>query len=215
MELVVTSKNQYNPPRWNEVEAHIQSAYLVFKSAGDVNRFRARYRLARAFQGVSLDGYSEATVRGYSSLMRMSLAWSALESLLLAMRISKHDLGNLARKHDFTNLLSELRNVPDANKFFRFVKVRLENKSQAAEVERFIDGRSCNGVTLAKAVRHIFLHGTLTPGARQVSPEVAPEVCDRLSQMLLMVMDDEFSEKADELLVALSKAKKSVNDLPF
>lgn len=35
--------------------------------AGDINRFAARVRLARSFQGIKLDEYSSKTVSGYDA----------------------------------------------------------------------------------------------------------------------------------------------------
>lgn len=35
---------------------------------GDVNRFRARYRVAKCFRGIELEDYGEATTAGYSAL---------------------------------------------------------------------------------------------------------------------------------------------------
>lgn len=51
-------------------------------SNGDVSRFAARFRVARSFSGISLDGYSDETVHGYDALFRVFLAWSAFERFL-------------------------------------------------------------------------------------------------------------------------------------
>ena len=76
-------------------------AYRVFTSAADVNRFGARYRLASAFKGLNLGGYSDTTAQGYDALTRVTLAWSAFEALLKATGRTRHDIPALSASMDF------------------------------------------------------------------------------------------------------------------
>jgi len=77
-------------------------------------RFGARYHLASAFEGIRLEGISEATTEAYSSALGVSLAYSALESLDKAtfMRSSADIIGNeaLARKYR-SSRLTKLRSL--------------------------------------------------------------------------------------------------------
>lgn len=50
-----------------------------------LNRFRARYELARRFTGVSAENYSARALRGYSSGIRLLLAYTAAEGLGVAI----------------------------------------------------------------------------------------------------------------------------------
>ena len=45
----------------------------------DFYRFANRFRLAAAFRGMRLDGFSEETVFGYDALTRVFFTWSAFE----------------------------------------------------------------------------------------------------------------------------------------
>ncbi|MEL6606596.1 MAG: hypothetical protein AAFP20_25750, partial [Cyanobacteria bacterium J06614_10] len=72
------------PRKWKEYCDQLPQGFSIFglTSIGDVSRFGARYRAAYCFQGIMLDGYSESTADGYSSLTRVMFTWSAFETLL-------------------------------------------------------------------------------------------------------------------------------------
>lgn len=60
--------------------------------AGDVNRFGARFRLAKAFRGLNLEGYSSNTASGYDALTRVLLTWSAFEQFQHTMVLTPQQL---------------------------------------------------------------------------------------------------------------------------
>lgn len=90
--------------------------------------------------------------------------------------------------------------------FFKFVSSELDSSGQRAEVDNFISGYTCCGLKLAKAVRHIFFHGTLTPNARGSEASEVAAACMALSDGLVQVMDVEFAAAVQQLLDAANKA---------
>lgn len=190
------------PPGWAEYDkrATVADATPMFAGAAVVNRFYARYRFARAFRGLHLEGYSLATCAGYDALTKVSLHWSAFEQFQRA--IKSNDARPIAAGYNFQACLATLREVDPQQVFFRFVCDHLAQGAPRQAVTSFVEGKYCSAFALVKAVRHIFLHGPLTPNVQGVSPHTVSKICDVLSDTLVEVMDREFSRNVDCLVKA-------------
>lgn len=183
----------------------------MFRSVADVNRFGARYRVANSFQRLVLDGFTDNVARGYDALTRLMLMWSAFEGFIHAAKTKRQDL---SARLDHAPCLADLRAIPAATRYLAFVLPRLKHPAQIAEVEKFVRGEPCCTLTLAAAVRHIFVHSALTPSSDQVEPGSVIMVCDRLSLLVRRVIDREFSERVAEL-VEMFPAAAADPDVPF
>ena len=160
----------------------------------DVNRFRARYRAAHAFEDIVLDGYSEQTARGYSCMVRLTLTWSAFEFLLPLIGIPKNQrqrLNPLADRYDAGRVLAALDN-DDCRGLFRYIYETLDDRRHRDRVAKFVAREAVNPVQLAAAIRHSFAHGHLAPSDRQ---EVTISTCNLLADLLFRIMDGEFEER--------------------
>jgi hypothetical protein len=186
---------------WADYDARAGIAYKIFKSAAETNRFGARYRLAKAFRTMELDGYSDATAQGYEALTRLMFAWGAFEGLLKAIGHNHHQITEISKSYSYAGMLKDLREADPDSRFFKFVHTRLDNKNLQAEVKRFVDGHICCGITLARGARHIFVHGPLTPSANQADPAAVVGVCNRLTTCLFRVMDREFRNRVEQLVI--------------
>lgn len=89
--------------------------------------------------------------------------------------------------------------------FFKFVSSELDSKGQRCEVDNFIAGRPCCGLKLAKAVRHIFFHGTLTPNAQGSEASEIAVACNALASGVVRVMDAEFAAGVDDLIATANR----------
>ncbi len=91
------------PDNWEHYCSYVPvcgaEAFGCSGATGDVNRFGARYRAAKSFRGVELEGYSAPTERGYSALCRVLFVWSGFESLLRITDQSQKSAGPLLEKH--------------------------------------------------------------------------------------------------------------------
>lgn len=175
---------------------HSGTALFGFKlPIGDVNRFRARYRVAKCFRGVELEDYREATTAGYSALCRVMFVWSAFETFLQINGIKPRDVKKVAsdlEKHGSKKILSQIQRIDKGEKFYRFIDERV-NPTHKDQLADYFKGNPCNIAYLASAIRHIFAHGWLSPNANEVDPKAVVEICDVLSDFLLTFMDTEFS----------------------
>jgi len=196
--MKIPSPHQDYPKEWATYNFHAPRSspglLNLTGTVGDVNRFGARFRLAKAFKGLELDGYTEPTASGYSALCRVFLTWSAFEQFMTAIGVKQSGLAALLAKHDTVRLQGDIRAIDTNDRFYRFICAKVNQRHQR-ELVNYLNADPCNITYLASAIRHIFAHGSLTPNANQVDPCVAIAVCDKLSEVMLHIMDTEFSER--------------------
>ena len=198
---MIISENFPTPPMWAEYEDRIQIAAFTssFAPAAVVNRFRARYRFARSFEGLMMSNYKEPTIRGYSALTKLTLHWTALEQLKRALSIESDSHFNISPELNEV-ILNKLRQINSSNKFFRYLKTNIKHWHETAELNKFISNQPCKVLSLAKSTRHIFLHGQLTPNADGSDPADIVKICDLLSEFITEVMDTNFKTQVENLV---------------
>lgn len=160
---------------------------------GDVSRFAARFRVAKSFKGIVLEGYTSETISGYSALFRVFLVWSAFE-LFMALLGEKHEtiLPRL-RAYAPARNLQAIRKHDRSGRLFSFLMQRVNPKLQK-ELRTIQTGRSNNITFVAAAARHIFAHGHLSAHANDVQPKDVDAICNILFTFHITVMDHEFSK---------------------
>jgi hypothetical protein len=81
----MTNRNSYQKiypksrSKWSEI-----SKARGIETKGAMTRFYARFAMAQGFRGVVFDGYSPSSVRGYGALLKLQLAYSALDVFVKA-----------------------------------------------------------------------------------------------------------------------------------
>ncbi len=202
--MIVQQPKIFKPPKWEIYEQHYQIAGQtnLFAAAKTVNRFFARYRFARAFKGLDLEGYSDETTNGYNSLTKVTLHWTAFEQLCRAIKIT--NMRVIGQRHSYDECLKSIREADPQNIFFKSVKFHITTPDQINQLDAFINNGACSSLTLAKSIRHIFLHGPLTPNINGCSPNAVSDICDALCKSLVEIMDIEFASRASELQQFLS-----------
>lgn len=176
---------------------------------GDIVRFANRYRLAKSFQGVHLDGYREDTIMGYDGLMRAFLAWSAFEQYALLEECQTNRGGvdydqveSLLQSYNYTELAKVyLANDTDGH-FVAFLHKHGNWKLKQELDPYLLKGKAWGTMPplsrLLSAVRHIFAHGMLTPNAHHLGGPTIKAITDEIVEFLLRVMDQEFSARIEE-----------------
>jgi hypothetical protein len=199
--MKIPDPNAHHPPGWAQFDDLVKRSVPItsFSLVADANRFRARYRLAKACRGLNLEGYTEETARGYDALTRLMLTWGALEAFLRAISKTAGDLPVLLARYDTDGWLGTIRSGDPDGRYFRFIAERITSRGLKEDVERHLRGDLCCATTLAQAVRHIFIHGVLTPNSNEATPGAVVVVCDALCEMLFAIMDREFSERVDQM----------------
>ena len=195
----LVSKHQpTNWGRWSELarEGHVPSAAGFDASAlpGDLNRFRSRYRMAHAFQGVQLEGFGEETKAGYNALLRLFLTWSAFELFMRVTGATNGDLDALLKPYNPEAAVAAVRRLDPSDRYFTMIR-RHVNKHIGAELDKYLAGQPISVIWLIRSLRQIFAHGTLTPNADKVKPWMVQQICDVCCGLLFRVMDEEFSRR--------------------
>lgn len=165
-------------------------------SLNDVVRFASRYRVAKSFKGILLEGFSEATMKGYNALFKLFLSWSAFEQLLKITGLKQVDeeIAHLFDSYRSKDLCDLIRKYDKNNAFYSFI-ISQVNNAHKAEIEKYFTEQELNSSYLASAIRHIFAHGQLTPHANNTKPKDVIKICDAISEFLLQIMDKEFTNR--------------------
>ena len=196
--MLIPSPYKDYPPSWDIFDYYASVAspnyFNLFSSTGDINRFAARYRLAKCFQGMILESITPSTANGYSALCRVLLVWSAFEYFLKAINVRQADLASLLSSYNTQDWIDGIHQADADDKFYRFIYKHV-NKAHKKELDNYFGNDPCNVTYLASAIRHLFAHGVLTPNANKAEPENVVAICDVLYDALVSVMDKEFSER--------------------
>jgi hypothetical protein len=207
MTLVARGGVQIELPHWRFYDQNCHDAHRtgVFAAPALVNRFRARYRFARAFRGLDLDGYGESTRQGYEAIIRVSLHWSAFETMLKALCLRGDQVPDIVARYPHAACGDDVRRADPDGRFVRFLLEQLEpyETRLRGQLEAHLAGNEVPATALSKSIRHIFLHGLLTPNAKQVDPRNVQFICNRLARGLHIIMDGEFSRAVAALFELL------------
>lgn len=165
-------------------------------SLSELNRFSVRYRLADSFEGLILNGYADETEAAYSALMKAFLAYSALEQFDKAVKSipSVHRTERWAKLA--TGPAAELRK---AEEVVDFLASQMDRESSRKRVIAFRDGDTDNCLIMAAALRHAVAHGFMSVHPEGSSAKRATTFCQQVSQMLMMICRQAFSDFVQEL----------------
>lgn len=167
-------------------------------SAGEINVFANRMRLARSFGGIDLEGYSETTVLGYQGFLRVFLTHSALECFM-RINFASTNIDNLGPSIEGFHPEAVHKEFIEKDKkglLFNFLYEKVENRLKP-KLSDFRDGKNTNVGYLSASIRHIFAHGHLTAHTAGINPRNIDTICTSVSVFLIDYMDNEFTKKID------------------
>ncbi|MBP6738716.1 MAG: hypothetical protein KA146_01940 [Leptospiraceae bacterium] len=168
-----------------------------------VNRFAARYRLAKSFDGVILNRYNEDTVKTYSSIIKVFLSFTAFEIFLQI--IPKNEEILLKESFNDTELKKISNSIIKLNKdknILSSIKEKLPFKPKDLgnkdKLELFLSKKE-NYYTkifvVAEIIRHKFAHGILTANLNNSESKSTIKICEIITERILFkVMDDQFTK---------------------
>lgn len=199
MGLIVKDPNLFNMPSGYSRFCDLAKAGHDAKSIGfhgkigDVSRFAARFRVAKSFKGIVLDGYTIDTINGYNALLRVFLVWSAFERFMDLLRETPQTI--LPRLHNYApaQKIQVIHKLDRSGLWLSFLMAHV-NPALRKELQAIQAGTSSNIILVAAAARHIFAHGHLSAHANGVHPGDVNTICDILFTFHLDVMDQEFGK---------------------
>ena len=169
----------------------------------DFYRFVNRYRMAKQFQGINLEGFEQSTQDGYSALTRVFLVWSVFERYTeLADNPPPYgQLLSLVPKLEFNILADRIERHDTEHKLYDFLHEQsLEGNRHY--LERYRNGDRRGIIFYAASLRHIYVHGHLTAHPSGCSPDDVATICDTLSDFILGLMQTDFSRRLKVAMAA-------------
>lgn len=182
------------PNAWQRfVKAHQTVPESKF---ADFSRFAARYRVATSFESVSFTGMAAGTQAGYTSAIRVALAYSTLEALGKATR-GRGKLGAQVTSPD----LAHRFHATSTSALRKVLIVESDSLNLRAEL-RAIDIASPDVTAIAASVRHLTLHGPLTAsGVGLAQSAVTRTFLDDLAEAVLRAADSAFEYYLDDHVI--------------
>ena len=194
-----------NPPywkifcRWRRAREELNFVSLPENvSSSELNRFADRYRLARAFNGLEIDGYADDTVKAYSALMRAFLAYSALEQFHKAVKPS----GRIHLSDRWADLaISPATELKGSDAIIEFLVKTVSSKPLKNKLIAFQRGEHNNALIVATALRHAVAHGFMSVHPEGTSAKVSQLFCNQIASLLLSIADRSFIDLLESLSI--------------
>ena len=185
------------------------SAFIALSPKGrvskftELSKFKARYSLARDFDALTLSKGSKGIQDAYSSAMRVTLAYTTLESLESALGINN---GISIIEPELAQEFRASKNVKLMNALVYEQRKGEMNKSQVA-LTQFNRNESENLRPIVYAIRNLMSHGTLT-AARLDLPQSKARcaLLDKLAAATLDATDARFTKFVHQLKNDLNRA---------
>ena len=155
--------------------------------------------MARNFGGLTLHGYSDETELGYQGLMKVFLAYTALEKLGKVLvepvnrkAIGPHVLRDRCVNYDQTTITDCWKTNDPTGEFVKYVAKHCEHPNLKVKVSGLLEAERPNLAILSHGIRNLFAHGHLTPSANSCCPKRIAKICDGVSEFVINVLDEEF-----------------------
>lgn len=173
-----------NPTGYGAYAAKCRKAGI--KPDNRAAKFASRYKFAGQLNSIELLGYGIKSSEVYKVLLRMCLAYSALEQLQVLV-----DRKNLPIKNE--QLAKDIK----SSKFKKFQEFLLSESEAALERElsKFLSSkRDANLSPAVRAIRHTMFHGNLNPSRAGLGTKSDLLFLENLERVLFTTMDQEFSK---------------------
>lgn len=168
-------------------------------SLSELNRFAARYRLARAFNGIDADGYADDTVDAYGAVLKVFLAYSALEQFHKAVEPANPRQHLSERWASWAT--SPAVSLRESDAIIQFLIKTVSNERLKEKLIAFQRGKHDNVLIVATALRHAVAHGFMSVHPEGTSARVSKVFCQQMSRLLLSISDRAFVDLLEFLSV--------------
>lgn len=164
-------------------------------SLGDLNRFSARYSVAKDFIGIDIQNSTIKTKLGYEALMNTLLVWSVVEYyfIIFKTKTTSHYNCLTYNTSELNAIRSQINAIGfDVKIFYLFIKSHC-NPDHKKNIDCFLNSHNYNPTMLLSAIRHVFSHGKLTANVSKVKSASINSIVNILKLYILNNIDDKFS----------------------
>lgn len=178
-----------DPSSWRKFVT-LKSSYSASEFAA-FSRYRARYKLAQGLDSITVEGMAQATVESYFVALRVTLAYTALESLEKALSVGP---GTQVIDEKLLEQLLDKRN----SEMCQALLESIDPDNHPREREKFrklLDGESKNLRSAAYAIRNLMAHGVLTANRLGLDKSKARrQLLNDLADCVLAAADKRFTK---------------------
>ena len=158
-----------------------------------INRFIARYSLAKGFKGIDAHTYRRSTLMGYDAVMRLMLAFSAYDTLFKAVEKLTPHLSLSYDIYTFQIRNKELEEEFRSNQLLLNVLKADAKETALSRLESFEKGGE-SLTCIAYAIRNMVAHGQMNPTASKASRTAVAKQINQLSSLVLDACDFIFND---------------------
>ena len=151
-----------------------------------LNRFRARYELARRFRSIDAEGYSSEILRGYSVGIKLLLAYTAADHLGEAIK-NKVSEWSIVDPNLADALRKTLQTTEENSGQF------LSQPTLKARFDSFMNSETDDVRIAATVLRVMVAHGAFTPNGTGALRKTGALAVDQLAGVLLAQCADRFN----------------------
>ena len=161
--------------------------------------FFARFSLADGFISIKAKDFREISMKGYGSLIKLQLAYSAFDTLMSVINEYKKyaRLQSDPYKHSLNRRI--LANQLRTNSTLMELLENHTERKLKPRINLFNQKISDDVLCIAMGIRHLTAHGILSVGGGELDLKMNRDKVDALSNLLLDYSDEVFSKLSQKL----------------
>jgi hypothetical protein len=160
-------------------------------------RFASRFNFASQIESIKFDNFGEETADAYLLLLRISLGYSAFESLFTFLSTSDISVKN-------AQLAKALKTKP-LSKLRQFVLDESDKKLNNQLLAFFGNAENCDLLPFIRALRHAMFHGQLSPSAAGLRSKTARTFLRKLDVFWF----DFLNERGEQVFLTLMQPSRA------
>jgi hypothetical protein len=181
-----------NPTSWEKYRKRISAGSRIMHPK--LNVFKARYAIARGFPHVVFHEVGISTSESYYVALRLSLAFTAFESLESALNAK----GTLLINDDV--IASRLRSESHTVLFDVILSHPQIEPNLSRLIRRFVEDEDDNLRPVAYSVRNLMFHGSFTANLLQLDKsKLRRDTLNMLSEATLDAADKRFTKYVNKM----------------
>lgn len=161
--------------------------------------FFARFALADAFISINAKDFSYRAINGYSSLVKLQLAYSAFDTLMSVIKDYKLYVRMQSDPYKHCINRKILANQLRSNTTLMDILEKYTERKLKPRISLFNQKISDDVLTVAMGIRHLTAHGILSVGGGALDTKTNIKKIDTLSNLLLDYSDEVFSKLSQKL----------------
>ena len=169
--------------------------------SSSLNKFRYRYRIARAFQSINAPEVDTRTSDGYAVGMKLFLAYSAFNEIIAVRNLLPKVRAAHGKHitHYDKNLAEKIRENKELGELLKNSSA-VNHKNLKFDVENFFADKNDDVMCIATAARNTFAHGIYTASGAGLKTKKRQKTFNELTNCLLEVTDEIASACVNEIL---------------